>query len=127
MKRAIILIVTLSLATTGCGLWLDHLQRSTAEGYLDQLEDVRALVLNGEMTGALREQRYMHALWQHDAHWLNCLISHHHTRDVSSAMLHLATALEQRWPQQAVLALDEARDALEEIAQSDLPVWENIL
>ena len=127
MKRALILIVVLTAGTFGCGWQLDHLQQKTAQRYMQQLSHLRMLVLDGSMEDARREEAHLHALWQHDSAWLNCLISHHHTRDVTSALLKLTTALEMDWPVLAVLAVDEALDALEEVAQSELPKWENIL
>lgn len=127
MRRALILIIVLTAGTFGGGWWLDHLQQKTAQHYLAMLDGVRASVLEGRTDDARREESYLHALWQHDAGWLNCLISHHHTRDVSSALLKLATALEMGWHERAILALDEAWDALDEVAHSDLPAWENIL
>ena len=127
MRRALILIVVLTAGTFGCGLGLDHLQRETALEYMQRLTAVREAVLEKRMDDAQREQAYLHALWQHDSAWLNCLISHHHTRDVSYAMLKLATALEMDWQDRAVRALDEALDALDEVAHSEQPAWQNIL
>ena len=127
MRRALILILVLTAGTFGSGWWLDHLQQNTARRYLAGLDAVRQAVLENRMDEARREESYLHALWQHDAPWLNCLISHHHTRDVNSALLKLATALEMGWQERAILALDEAWDALDEVAHSDLPAWENIL
>lgn len=127
MRRALLLIIFLGVFTFGCGLWADRLQRNTALDYLQRLEAVRQLVLDENMQEALKEQAYLHALWQHDAKWLNCLIDHHHTRDVNGSLSSLATALEQGWARQALLFIDEADDALEEIAFSEQPVWENIL
>lgn len=127
MRRALTLIISLTLLTIGCSLWADRVQQDTALDYLQQLNAVRRQVLAGDLTAAAKEQAYMHALWQHDAKWLNCLIDHHHTRDVNSALSSLATALKQGWRTQALEALDEADDALEEIAYSEQPVWENVL
>ena len=127
MRRALMLILFLSAFTFGCGLSADHVQQETAMGYMQRLNTVRQLVLSGRMDEAAREQAYVHALWQHDAKWLNCLIDHHHTRDVNGALSSLATALKQGWRTQALEALDEADDALEEIAYSEQPVWENVL
>lgn len=127
MKRALILIIALTTTMFGSGWWLDHLQADTARRYLELLDAVRTAVLENRMEDARREESMLHALWQHDAEWLNGLISHHHTRDVSSALLKLATALEMGWQERAILALDEAWDALDEVAHSELPVWENIL
>jgi len=127
MRRALVLITVLTLFTFGCGLWLDHLQRDTAEDYLQGVQEIRRMVLDGRMQEAKREQAYLHALWQRDAAWLNCLINHHHTRDVDAALLHLATGLEMKSELLCMAALDEAQDALEEVARSELPRWQNIL
>lgn len=127
MKRALILIITLTLLTFGCGSWLDALRRSTAQRYLDGLYQVQSAVLSSDMDAAIREQAYLHALWLHDTHWLNALIDHHHTRDVDSGMRRLATSLDQRDKLTSLLMLDEVIGALEEVAQRDVGVWENIL
>ena len=127
MRRALILIVTLSVLSFGCGLWLDNLQRSTAEQYMKRLNTVRTAITEGRLDDARRDERMLHALWQRDAKWLNCLISHHHTRDVHSALLHLETALEMEWPERALHAADEAFDALGDISTADFATWENIL
>lgn len=55
------------------------------------------------------------------------LIGHHHTRAVTSAMLHLSTALEQRWRDETLRALDEVVNALSEVESSDFATLENIL
>lgn len=127
MKRALILIVTLSVLTFGGGLWLDHLQQQTAMTYLDQLALIRTLITEDDMEAAIGEQAKLHAGWQKDAHWLNVLLDHHHTRDVESALRHLATSLQEKNRMQALLAMDEVVDAFEEVAQRDMAVWENIM
>ena len=93
MRRAVTLIVVLTVLCLGLGLWLDLTQRHTAREYLDALDVVRTEVLENRMDSAAHEQAYLHARWQYDAGWLNFLIGHHHTRAVTSAMLHLSTAL----------------------------------
>lgn len=127
MKRALILIITITLAASGCGLWLDHLQQKTAQGYLDGLQALRQQLLSGQTDLARAEQAYLHALWQNDAHWLNYLIDHHHTRDVDGMMRRLATTLEENDRTEVLLALDDLTAALEEVAQRDRALWENIL
>jgi len=127
MRRALILILVLTAGTFGSGWWLDHLQQNTARRYLAGLDAVRQAVLENRMDEARREESYLHALWQHDAPWLNCLISHHHTRNVNAGMMALATALEMEWQVESMQAIDETADALQEIAYSNLPLWENIL
>ena len=87
MRRAITLIVVLTVMCLGLGLWLDLTQRHTAREYLDALDVVRTEVLENRMDSAAHEQAYLHARWQYDAGWLNFLIGHHHTRAVTSAML----------------------------------------
>lgn len=127
MKRALILILSLTVLTFGCGWWLDTLERDTAMRYVEGLYQVRESVLADQMDDALRDQAYLHAMWQHDSHWLNSLIDHHHTRDVNGALQRLTTALEEKHRLASLLTLDEAIDALEEVAQRDLAIWENIL
>lgn len=85
MRRALILIITLTALTFGCGMWVDHLQSETALTYLKGIHTIRAAVLEGRLQDAAMEQAYLHAMWQHESSWLNCVISHHHTRDVNSA------------------------------------------
>lgn len=127
MRRALILIISITVLGFGGAMWLDHLQQSTAMGYLQALEGVRSCVRAGRLEDARQEERYLHALWQHDARWLNALVDHHHTRDIGGALVRLATALELDWEREAIMALDEAQDALEEVAQSEQARWENIL
>ena len=81
----------------------------------------------GRLEEAAQEQAYLHARWEHDADWLNFLIGHHHTRAVTSAMLQLSTALEQRWRDESLRALDGVMDALSEVESSDFATLENIL
>jgi len=127
MKRALILIIILSVLTFGGGWWLDYRQQSTAMKYMNGLYSIRQLIQNGEMENALNEQAYLHALWQHDAHWLNALADHHHTRDVEASMRHLATALQEKNRAQALWAMDELIDTFEEFSQRNMAVWENIM
>ncbi|MBR6569894.1 MAG: DUF4363 family protein [Clostridia bacterium] len=127
MKRALILIITLTLLTFGCGWGLDTLQHRTAENYLDGLYELRQTIRAGRMDDALLEQAYLHALWQHDAHWMNSLMNHCHTRDVDGAMQRLATALEERSRLASLLLLDEVIDLMEEVSLQNRYLWENIM
>ena len=127
MKRALILIVTLAVLTFGGGFWLDHLQQKTALAYLDQLTLIRQLIMEDDMEAAISQQADLHADWQQDAHWLNTLLDHHHTRDVESALRHLSTSLQEKDRMQSLLAMEEVMDAFEEVAQRDMAVWENIM
>ena len=127
MQRALTLIIVLSLLCFGCGIRLDRLQRDTAQAYLEELAGIRTAVQAGEMEDARMQEALLHARWQHDSSWLNCMISHHHTRNVSSALLHLATALEMGWPARTLYALDEVVDAMKDIRDADFCRWENIL
>ena len=127
MRRALILIIVLSVVSFGGGICLDLLQARTAQRYLLELRALRAQLQQGDLIAARGDQAHLHALWQHDAQWLSCLISHHHTRAVSGAMLRLSTALEMGWPVEAMLALDDAYDALEEIRTADFPSLQNLL
>lgn len=127
MRRALTLVILLGFLTFGCGLWLDHLQTKTASRYLVGIEEIRQAIKDERMEDARREQAYWHALWQHDSEWLNCLISHHHTRDVSAGLTELATALEMDWQTESLQAVDTTITALQEVANSDRPLWQNIL
>ena len=115
MKRAYILIITLTLLTFGSGFWLDHWQKETAERYALQLWQIREDTANGRMEEAQREQAYVHALWQHDVKWLNYLVDQQHTRNAANAMTRLSTALEQGWQKEALMALDDLLGAFWEI------------
>ena len=102
-------------------------QQLVALIYLFSVRLIGVRAEGGRQAQAYDEQRYLHAKWQHDAVWLNYLISHHHTRAVSAAMVELATALERQWDVETFQALDELEDALRDVEQSDFPYWENIL
>lgn len=127
MRRALILIITLSLLTFGGGSWLDHLQQKTALRYLDELTQIRQFIMADDMEAAVSKQTELHNAWQQDAHWLNTLLDHHHTRDAEAAMRHLSTSLQERDRMQSLLSMDEVIDAFEEIAQRDMAAWENIM
>ena len=127
MRRAVILIVLLSLLGFGAGYALDVRQQHTARAYLDALADVRALMLAGQPEAAAREQAYLYARWQGDETWLNCLISHEHTKAVNAALMEMTTAMEQGWGDEALRALDRVYDALCDIERSDFATLENIL
>ena len=115
MKRAYILIVVLTLLTFGSGVWLDHVQKQTAERYARQIRTVRDYVEADRMDVAAREQAYIHALWQNDVRWLNILVDQQHTRNASSAMIRLSTALGEGWQKEALMALDELLGAFQEL------------
>ena len=48
-------------------------------------------------------------------------------QQMDSVCMKLSTALERNWADEALRAMDEALDALGEVAESELPKWENIL
>lgn len=127
MRRAITLVIVLTVFSFGLSLWTDLCQRDTARRYLDALAELRGLLLENRIEEAEDEQAYLYAIWQHDAKWLNCITSHHHTRAVNTAMLKLTTALEQGWRDESLRALDEVMDALEDIETSDFTTLENVL
>jgi len=127
MKRAVILIVVLSISAIGLGLWMDLTQRSIARDYLQETEQMRRQLLYGDMEVLRNGQSHLQDRWRKDSRWLNCLIDHHHTRAVSAALLKLSTALEQGWQGEAFQALDLLRDAFTEIGESDFPRLDNVL
>lgn len=127
MRRAIWLIVILTVAGLVGGLCADTTQRQTAREYLGGMADVREAVTAGDTQEAAARYAPWQARWQRDKDWLNCLISHHHTRAVSLSMRQLDTALAHGWRDEALRALDELEDALGDIETGDSPLWENIL
>lgn len=127
MKRAFLLIITLAVFSVGFGLWMDLTQRGVARDYLQETEQMRRQLLYGDMEVLREGQRHLNARWQKDSRWLNCLIDHHHTRAVSSALLQLSTALEHGWKEEALKALDLLQDALNEISGSDFLRLDNVL
>lgn len=127
MRRAITLIVVLTLFTFGCGAWLDAWQSGVARTYREGLGVVRDALEEGRMADAASEQAYLHALWQRDRPLLNALVTHQYTRDVEAAMQRLATALSQGWRDWALRALDELDGVLDDIEVGDAARWENLL
>lgn len=127
MRRALILIIGLTVLTFGLGICTDLHQRAAADRYIGMLHQVRSAVMERRMDDARREQAYVYALWQQDARWLNFLISHHHTRAVNTALLHMTTALEMGWKQDALVALDDAYDALIDVRDGEFATLWNIL
>lgn len=126
MRRAYMLIVMLTIASVGLGLWADLTQRSVARQYLFQTENIRQQVIAGEMGAAQDAETAVNAKWDKDSRWLNCLIDHHHTRAVSTAFLQLSTALEMGWTDESLKALDLLQDAFTDIGQSDFPHLFNV-
>lgn len=127
MRRALILIISLTVFCLGCGLWLDAHQTSAARGYLRRTEEIRQQVLSGRFSQALAQQREVHALWIGDSRWLKCLISHQYIRAVDAALLRLATALEQGWREEALMALDEVFGALTDVGEGHRASWVNVM
>jgi len=127
MRRAIILIITLSLLSFGSGFYLDHLRQRTAFSYIQDVENLRQFTISQRWQDAQARERLLAARWQQDAKWLKCLISHHHIREVDAALLRLSTALASRWSDEALPAIDEAFSALSEVYDGHMPVLENIL
>ena len=126
MRRALILIITLSLLCFGAGLTLDRLQVSTAQQYLNRLHGLRMLVEDEAFSDASAGHRSLHAQWLRDEKWMNCLISHHHTRAVSEAMQQLETALRMGWQVESMQAINDALAALEEIHDAHRMSLQNV-
>ena len=127
MKRAVILIVVMSLLGAGVGFWMEKSLQKTCGWYLEQEAALRQLVESGALADALQEQRYVHARWQEESQRLNALVSHHHTRSVDEALLALSTALEHGWQKDALRALDLLYDSLADLVMDMSLRWENVL
>lgn len=126
MRRALILIVLLSLVGFGAGYALDRYQQATAREYLVELDGVRQLSLGGQEEEARREQAYLYARWQGDEKWLNFLLSHQYTRAVTTAFMEMTTAMEQGWDDETLRSLNDVYNALREIEHSDFATLENV-
>ena len=85
MRRSVILITVILVLCLSLGIWMDVSQQQVARKYLDSVRLIRELADGGQQAQAYDEQRYLHAKWQHDAVWLNYLISHHHTLGIELA------------------------------------------
>lgn len=127
MRRALSLVISLSVLSFGFGFWMDARQHRTAQAYLTDLEEVRQLLIAERWQEAQQAERLLFAHWQQDEGWLNLLISHHHTREVSGALLQLSTAIAHRWMDEALPAVDAAHEALREISTGYLPIVENVI
>ena len=127
MRRAYALIIILTAVSVALGLWADLTQRNLAQEYLHQAERLRRQVAQGKMEAARDAENLLHAKWDKDSLWLNCLIDHHHTRAVSTAFLQLSTALDMGWQIESLKSLDLLEDALTDIGQSDFPHLNNVL
>lgn len=126
MRRAVILITVLTVLCVGLGLWMDLSQRRVAQEYLRNVNGLRVSLREGDTREAVEKQTLLQARWKRDSRWLNCLISHHHTRAVSLAMIQLSTAMEYGWEKETWQALDLVEDALRDVEGSDFPYVENI-
>lgn len=127
MRRAVILIVVMTLLGTGAGLWMERsLQRSCRE-YAHHAAQIRELLEAGDTDRAQQEEALLHAHWQGDERWLKTLVSHHHTRSVEEAMVRLVTSLEHGWYREALLALDAFSDALADLEDDLVLSWDNVL
>lgn len=127
MRRAIILIVVLSIIGFGGGAWMDRVQSNTAESYQGNVSLIRQWMKQGDTEKAAIEQARLYSKWEVDAKWLNCFISHHHTRAVSQALQELSTAFEFGWEDEIYRALDRTRDALMDVQCGDRLTIENVL
>ncbi len=122
-----ILICTLCVLCFAGSIWGDRAQRNTARKYLGELPEIRKAVIRQDMTDSYARQSLLYAHWQHDVFWLNAFVSHHHTREVTVAMLQLATALEMDWPDEALRAIDLVQTSLQDIENGDYFSLENFL
>jgi len=125
MKRAIILITVLTLSCMGAALTVDLLQHHTAKSYMADLPVLRQSVLNRDFKLAKEQHGKLEADWEQEAFWLDCLISHDHTREVFAQVGALKTAIEMEWQEEALKALDALDAALEHIETGEFCRWDN--
>ena len=127
MQRAVILLVVMTILGAGLGIWVETGLSAVCQRYLAQAEVVRQLVETYATEEALQEERFLYASWQGESRKLNALVSHHHTRAVDEALLHLDTALHNGWREEAILALDVLLFSLMDLETDMTLRWENIL
>ena len=126
MKRACLLIAVLTLIPVGLTFWADAQQHQTAMFYQKRLRSVISLTESGNLQEALDQQNELTALWQRDEKRLNHFADHFSTRQVSEAMGKASVSLGYGWHKEALMALDEARQALLELQQGQKAAFENI-
>ncbi|MBR4069103.1 MAG: DUF4363 family protein [Clostridia bacterium] len=127
MQRALILLTVTVLLGAAAGLWMETSLGGICDDYRSGAEEVRRLVLAGDLSAALQEQAYLHARWQGEVGRLQAMVSHHHTRAVEGALLTLATSLEEGWRRDALLSLDALSEALRDLEDDMRLRWENVL
>jgi hypothetical protein len=127
MKRAIILITVLTIGCLAAALTVDHLQQHTAQAYMAELPVLREAVLKRDFEEAKQQHGKMEAAWEQEALWLDCLISHDHTREVFAQVGALKTAIDMEWQEEALKALDALDAALEHIETGEFYRWDNFL
>lgn len=127
MKRAIVLITVLTIGCLAAALTVDLLQHHTAQAYLAELPVLREAVMKRDFQGAKKQHEKLEAAWEQEAFWLDCLISHDHTREVFAQVGALKTAIEMEWQEEALKALDALDAALVHIETGEFCRWENFL
>lgn len=127
MRRAVLLILAMTLLGVAAGVWMEHSLCRICEGYLETAARLRVLVAEGRLEEALEEQQLLYGLWQREERRLKAMVSHHHTRAASEALLRLGTALAEGWRKEALLALDAFHDALADLESDMRLLWENVL
>ncbi len=127
MRRAVILIVVMTLLGIGLGTWMERSLQLCCRTYADSAGQIRQWLENGDTDRARQEEALLHSRWQEDESWLKMLVSHHHTRSVEESLVKLATSLEHGWYREALLALDAFSDALADLEDDMVLRWDNVL
>ncbi len=120
----------ITVLTTCClvaALTMDGTERRSAQAHLQTLSLLKQAVIAQDLGRAQELQKEIQKDWTAEVMGLNCLIDHRFTREVSSALLRLETALEHQWPRGALLAVGALESALRDIEVADSFRLENFL
>jgi len=98
-----------------------------SEIMLGELEEVRALVADGDWAGAQARARAMHGHWHRRRTWLQLFISHRDTDAVDMTLVRLIAALDAEDPLGAALEMADADTSLRNLPVRETPALHNVL
>lgn len=127
MRRALMLVIVIFIVLITAAVLTDGLQVRAGERAGEKSERLRRAAWAEDYTGGRRVLEELQREWERGEEWLNCLISHHHTRAVSAALRKLDSALLLQEQAHVLEALDELDTALDEVRTADAPLLPNIL
>ncbi len=127
MKRALTLVIVIFAALIAAAVLTDGMQQRAGERAAEKSERLRRAVWAEDYAEGRKVLDALLQQWEAGESWLNCLISHHHTRAVSAALRRLDSSLRLQEQADVMEALDELDTALDEVRTADAPLLANIL